>query len=88
VIASAANLLRPGSFDLQAMDVQDFPGLHVFAVLPGPLPPLQTYDELLSLARDLASRLGGELRDERGNTVDASTVEAQRLSLQDGGAGA
>jgi FtsZ-interacting cell division protein ZipA len=83
VIASAANLLRPGSFDAATMDSQDFPGLHVFSVLPGPLTTLHTYDELLSLARDLAARLQGRVQDERGQLVDEASVEAQRRALAD-----
>lgn len=82
VIASAANLLRPGSFDLQTMDAHDYPGLHLFAVLPGPLTPLQTFNELLHLARDLAARLPGEVRDERGEVVDAARIEVLRASLR------
>ncbi|MEN9706352.1 MAG: hypothetical protein RLZZ393_2231 [Pseudomonadota bacterium] len=83
VIASAANLLRPGSFDQALMDTQEFTGLHLFSVLPGPLPPLQTYDELLGLARDLATRLEGQVRDERGREVDSQAVDAQRLALSE-----
>lgn len=81
VIASAANLLRPGSFDVRTMDSQDFPGLHLFSVLPGPLETLHTFDELLSLARDLATRLNGLVQDERGQVVDASSIDAQRRAL-------
>jgi cell division protein ZipA len=87
VIASAANLLRPGSFDLATMDAQDFPGLHLFSVLPGPLDPLHAFDELLGLARDLATRLNGLVQDERGRTVDAQAVEALRQALADALAG-
>ncbi len=34
----AASLTQPGSFDLATMDTQRYGGLHLFAVLPGPLP--------------------------------------------------
>ena len=81
VIASAANLVRPGSFDLLMMDTQEFPGVHLFAVLPGPLPPEQTWDELLSLARDVATRVGGVVQDETGRVVDAEIAAAQRATL-------
>jgi ZipA, C-terminal FtsZ-binding domain len=87
VIASVANLVRPGNFDPQTMDARDYPGLNVFAVLPGPLPPVQTYDELLGLARDLAARLTGEVRDERGGALDPARIEQERQSLRVGAAG-
>lgn len=82
VVASAASLTRPGSFDLAVMDTQQFLGVHVFAVLPGPLAPLQTLDELLGLARDIASRLSGEVQDERGAPLDAARIEQLRDSLR------
>ncbi len=81
VIASAANLVRPGSFDPLMMDTQEFPGVHLFAVLPGPLSPVQTWDELLSLARDVATRVGGIVQDEAGRVVDAEIAAAQRGTL-------
>ena len=81
VIASAANLVRPGSFDLDAMDSQEFPGLHLFSVLPGPLPTLQTYDELLSLARDLATRLDGIVQDDTGRELEDEGIASRRKSL-------
>jgi cell division protein ZipA len=82
VVASAANLTRPGSFDLAAMDTQQFLGVHLFSVLPGPLPPAQTFDELLSLARDVAARVSGQVQDEQGRPVDAARVAELRDSLQ------
>ena len=36
VLVSAANLVRPGSFDPVAMDAQEFRGVSLFCVLPGP----------------------------------------------------
>jgi cell division protein ZipA len=81
VIASAANLVRPGSFDPLMMDTQEFPGVHLFAVLPGPLSPVQTWDELLSLARDVAARVGGIVQDDGGRVVDAEIAAAQRVTL-------
>ncbi|MEY4760613.1 MAG: hypothetical protein RLZZ200_469 [Pseudomonadota bacterium] len=82
VIASAANLVRPGSFDPLIMDTQEYPGVHLFAVLPGPLLPLQAWDELLSLARDVATRVGGIVQDEAGRVVDAGIAAAHRADLE------
>jgi len=82
VIASVANLVRPGNFDPATLDAQHYPGLHLFSVLPGPLAPLQTFDELLGLARELAGRLQGVVQDERGEPLDAARLEALRDSLR------
>ncbi len=87
VVASAANLVRPGSFDPQTMDTQHYQGVHLFSVLPGPLPAQQTFDELLALGRDIASRLLGLVQDERGQPVDAERIAQIRASLQPDSAG-
>jgi hypothetical protein len=83
VIASVANLVRPGNFDPATLDAQQYPGLHLFSVLPGPLAPVRTFDELLGLARELAGRLQGIVQDERGDPVDAVRIETLRSSLRE-----
>jgi hypothetical protein len=83
VIASVANLVRPGNFDPATLDAQQYPGLHLFSVLPGPLAPLHTLEELLGLARELAGRLQGVVQDERGQPLDAARLEALRDSLRE-----
>jgi FtsZ-interacting cell division protein ZipA len=80
-IVAAASLTQPGSFDLATMDTQRYGGLHLFAVLPGPLPPAQAFEELLSSARNLNERLQGALQDERGEALDAARVAAIREEL-------
>jgi len=78
---SAANLSKPGTFDLATMDVQRFGGLSLFVVLPGPKPPLKAFDELLSTARILNERLQGALQDERGGPLTPTRVATLRESL-------
>jgi FtsZ-interacting cell division protein ZipA len=68
-VLSAASLTKPGSFSLNTMDAQRFGGLSLFAVLPGPLSPVATFDELLVTARSLNDRLRGALQDERGEPL-------------------
>jgi cell division protein ZipA len=68
-VLSAASLTKPGTFALGTMDAQRFGGLSLFAVLPGPLAPLATFDELLTTARALNDRLRGALQDERGEPL-------------------
>ncbi len=63
---SVASLFEPGSFDLQRMPHQEFRGVTLFAVLPGPLDGLQTVNLMLAAARGLAERLGGMAQDTSG----------------------
>ena len=80
-VLSAANLSKPGTFDVATMDVQRFGGLSLFVVLPGPKPPLKAFDELLSTARNLNERLQGALQDERGGPLTPTRVATLRESL-------
>jgi len=78
---SAASLTQPGSFDDLGMDSQRFPGLSLFAVLPGPKAPLESFDELLSVARGLNTRLEGALQDEQGQPLTPLRVAALRRGM-------
>jgi len=80
-VLSAANLSKPGTFDLETMDVQRFGGLSLFAVLPGPKPPLKAFEELLTTARNLNERLQGALQDERGGPLTPTRIATIRESL-------
>ena len=82
VVVSAASLTKPGTFELETMDTQRFVGLNLFAVLPGPKPPLKAFDELLSTARTLNERLEGALQDERGGPLTPMRVVAIREALE------
>ena len=83
-VLSAANLTRPGTFDMQTMDSQRYGGLSLFAVLPGPKPPPQAFDELVFTARNLNERLHGVLQDEEGSLLTPARVAQLREQLHAG----
>ena len=68
-IYCVASMVEPGSFDLETIETQTFPGISLFAVLPGPLDAPTTFDEMLAAARRLGERLGGNLQDEHGSSL-------------------
>ncbi len=80
-VLSAANLSKPGTFDLDTMDVQRYVGVTLFAVLPGPRAPLKTFDDLLAAARNLNERLQGALQDERGGPLTPTRIATLRETL-------
>jgi cell division protein ZipA len=80
-VLSAANLSKPGTFDPETMDLQRFGGLSLFAVLPGPKPPLKAFEDLLATARNLNERLQGALQDERGGPLTPTRIATIRESL-------
>jgi cell division protein ZipA len=61
-----ASLIEPGTFDATRMAEEEFRGASMFAVLPGPLEPLQAIDALLATARELARDLSGTIQDAKG----------------------
>jgi cell division protein ZipA len=86
-VVSVANLTKPGTFDPDSIDTQRFGGLNLFAVLPGPLPSVRAFDELVASARNLSERLQGALQDEWGEPLTPLRTAAIRESLaHDGGA--
>jgi cell division protein ZipA len=80
-VLSAANLSKPGTFDLGTMDSQRYAGLSLFTVLPGPRPPLKAFEDLLTTARNLNERLNGALQDERGGPLTPTRIATLRESL-------
>jgi cell division protein ZipA len=82
VILSAAALAQPGTFDPSIMDSQRFSGLNLFAVLPGPLPEREAFDELLHAARSLAERLDGKMTDQHGEELTQQRLARLRQSLE------
>ena len=83
-VLSVASLTRPGTFDLDAMDAQRYAGLNLFTVLPGPLPPEQAFEALLTAAENLNERLQGEVQDERGEPLTGESLERLRAALPEG----
>jgi cell division protein ZipA len=73
-IMSLASLLEPGTFDPATMNSAAYPGIAIFTVMPGPLPAVRAFDELLDTARGLANRLGGQLQDDRGAPLSVQRV--------------
>jgi len=80
-ILSAANLSKPGTFDIGTMDSQRYAGVSLFTVLPGPRPPQKAFEDLLAAARNLNERLNGALQDERGGPLTPTRIAALRESL-------
>ena len=78
---SLANLLEPGTFDMSTIREGAYPGIAVFAVVPGPLPAVQIFDRMLAVARSLAARLGGSLQDERGAWLSAQRAAGLREEM-------
>jgi cell division protein ZipA len=73
-----ASLIEPGTFDVAVMAEQEFRGVTLFAVLPGPVEPLETMDELFGTARGLAEELSGMVQDGKGIPLSPQRAAALR----------
>ncbi len=80
---SVANLVEPGTFDMAEMESLRSPGLCLFMQLPGPEQPAQVFENMLSVAREVTARLGGELKDEQHNVMTPQTVQHYRQRIVD-----
>jgi cell division protein ZipA len=76
-----ASLVEPGTFDIAAMPGQEFRGVTLFAVLPGPIAPVETMDELFATARGLAEELSGMVQDAKGMPLSPQRAAALREDI-------
>jgi cell division protein ZipA len=82
-LMSVASLVEPGTFDLDRIEAQRFPGVSLFAVLPGPMEAGATLDMMVGIARDLAARLRGVVQDERGAPMSPQKLADLRVGLME-----
>jgi cell division protein ZipA len=76
-----ASLIEPGTFDVAEMADQEYRGVTLFAVLPGPMQPIETMDELLGTARGLAEELSGMVQDSKGMPLSPQRAAALREDI-------
>lgn len=74
VLFSVVNAVEPGSFDLSAMEDLSTPGVSLYFQLPGIDEPTAAFDDMLAVARDIGSALGGDLKDEKLSVLTGQTI--------------
>ncbi|MEC8357690.1 MAG: cell division protein ZipA [Pseudomonadota bacterium] len=83
VIFSVANILNPGTFDLNAMAEFRTIGVSLFLALPSPINNLEAFEQMLNVAIHLKESLDGELKDDHRNVMTAQTIEHYRQRIRD-----
>lgn len=78
VVFSLANMVVPGVFDLGQMEDFTTPGVSLFLALPVEMEAIQAFELMLSVSREIATQLGGELKDENRSVFTAQTAEHYR----------
>jgi len=81
ILFSMANALKPGTFDIDAMDDTPVRAVSFFMSLPGPRHPKQALDLMIAAARKLSHELGGDVKDEQRSVLTAQTIEHYRQRI-------
>lgn len=83
VVFSVANILNPGTFDLNSMEEFTTLGISLFLALPAPTNNLEAFEQMLDVAQQICEALDGELRDDNRNIMTAQTIEHYRQRIRD-----
>ncbi|GMU45379.1 MAG: cell division protein ZipA [Pseudomonadales bacterium] len=81
---SVANAVKPGTFEGTVRDFQT-PGVAFFLVIGDVPEPLAAFDDMLAVARAVATELDAELCDERRSTLTRQAIADYRRRIQDHG---
>ncbi|MGH8176459.1 MAG: cell division protein ZipA C-terminal FtsZ-binding domain-containing protein [Steroidobacter sp.] len=82
-IFSIASMVEPGAFDVAKMPETQYPGITLFAQLPGPVPGMHALNELIACARKLQQSIGGTLQDDRGVPLTVHRIERLRQEVRE-----
>jgi cell division protein ZipA len=82
-VFSIASIVEPGTFDLEKMNETLYPGVTLFAQLPGPVPGMHALNEMVACARRMHSSLGGVLQDDRGVPLTVHRIERMRQEVRE-----
>jgi cell division protein ZipA len=66
---SLANMLNPGSFDLDTMETFVTPGVSLFMALPNATDPFTAFEQMLAAAKQLAAEFNAQLVDDKRNIM-------------------
>ncbi len=83
VIFSLANILNPGTFDLNDMSEFSTVGVSLFLAMPTANNNLVAFEEMLNVAQKLCKALDGEIKDDQRNLISPQTIEHYRQRIQD-----
>lgn len=83
IMFSMANMVKPGTFSLNEMDIFATPGLSFFVQLPNRHGNMKAFELMLATANGVKQALDGVLKDERRSVLTRQTVEHCRQRIRD-----
>ncbi len=78
VLFSMANLVNPGTFDLNTIESINTPGVTFFMALDELQDPLTAFDLMVETTRSLADQLGLNMMDESRSSMTRQTIDHYR----------
>lgn len=81
VLFSLANMVKPGTFDLDNMASFQTPGISLFLTLPLAVDSIKAFDIMRDSAWAIADAMGGELKDENRSVMTRQTMEHCRQRI-------
>ncbi|MDO9318842.1 MAG: cell division protein ZipA [Gammaproteobacteria bacterium] len=83
VLFSVANIVNPGTFDLNQINDFATRGLCFFMTLPNVANSMQAFDKMLDVAQQVRIALDGDLKDDNRSVMTAQTIEHYRQRVRD-----
>ncbi len=81
-VFSVANIMKPGNFDMAAIQELETPAIAFFLTLPAPSAALDAWEAMLPTAERMAELLGGLLLDEQRNNLSRQRIGHIRDELR------
>ena len=81
-VFSVANIMKPGSFDMAAIQELQTPAIAFFLTLPAPVAALDAWDTMLPTAQRMAELLDGVVLDEQRNAIGRQRIAHIRDELR------
>lgn len=75
VTFSLANMVNPGTFDLDNMENFTTQGVTLFMTLPNAGDPFEVFEQMLSAAKQLSQEFGGQLLDDKRSVMTKQTEQ-------------
>ncbi|MCV6626240.1 MAG: cell division protein ZipA, partial [Cellvibrionaceae bacterium] len=83
ILFSMANMVVPGTFELDEMAEFETPGVSFFLTLPIEGDCVKAFETMVQTTASLCDNLGGELKDENRSVMTAQTIEHCRQRVQE-----
>jgi len=72
---SLANMVNPGTFDLDSMETFTTQGVSLFMTLPNAGDPFLVFEQMLGAAKQLAQEFGAQILDDKRNVMTKQTEQ-------------